>query len=483
MSGAEGPPPRLWWVAYRLLLWSVFPGLWVRLWWRGKTVPQTRQLWRQRLGWCPRPPAAHGIWVHAVSAGEANTAALLVRELLRRDAAAVITLTTMTPTGRERGMALLGDSVHHVYAAYDYPRAVARFLDRVEPRLAVFIETELWPNTLAACRARGIGTLLANARLSAGSARGYARLGSFGTWLLAQLDVVACQFEAHLERFRQLGVPPARLHVTGSLKFDFVAPPDLAAAAARLRTQWGIGNRPIWVAGSTHPGEERIVLDAHRRVLAQLPDCLLLLAPRHPQRAPQVDLAGPPLRVALRAGGVPTADSQVVICDRMGELLLWYALAQVAFVGGSLIDRGGHNPIEPAALGLPVLMGRSAFNFVEVAAAFAAAGALQWIGSGQAGAVAGDTASGNAGSGNLASRNVASGNLASGNSASGNSASDNSASGIAAASLAAAVVALLRDPAGRQRRGAAGQAVIASHRGATGRLADIVGRWPAGDTR
>lgn len=385
----QAPPPTalLWRVGYRLLLWCAWPVLLLRLWWRGRKLPALRAHWAQRHGWCPRPHRTSGIWIHAVSAGEVVAAALLVRELLHRDASTVILLTTMTSTGRERAIALLGDTVLHSYAPYDYPSVVRRFLNRMQPQVAVFIETELWPNTLAACRARGVRTMLANARLSAKSARGYARLGRFGTRMMASLDVIACQFDSHAARFQQLGVDATRLRVTGTLKFDVGPPLELKDSAAQLRANWRLEGRWVWVAGSTHAGEEKILLDAHRSLLVHRPDCLLLLVPRHPERARNVDLRGSPLNVVWRSdlpSSSVTADTQVVIGDRMGDLPLCYALAQVAlaqvaFVGGSLISRGGHNPIEPVAAGLPVLIGASYFNFAEVVALLLAADAVQIV--------------------------------------------------------------------------------------------------------
>ena len=422
------PTAWLWRAAYRLLLWLIFPFLWFRLWWRGRRTPGQRDRWAERLGWCEPPRESGGIWLHAVSVGEVNTAALLVRELQRRGVSAFITLTTTTVTGRERGTALLGDAVHHVHAPYDYPSAIARFLGHVRPRLAIFVETELWPNTLDACHALDIPTLLANARLSARSARGYGRLGNFGIRVLLSLDAIACQFDATAQRFRELGVNPARLNVTGSMKFDFTPALTLGDAS---RATWSFADRPVWIAGSTHAGEERVVLDAHRRVLGAVPNCLLILVPRHPERA--VDLSGSALRVVLRSGGIaPKLDTQVFIGDVMGELLLLYSLAQVAFVGGSLIPRGGQNPIEPAALGLPVLMGPSDFNFTEVVAALASAGALERIASNDAKAMT------------------------------------------TAVALSDAVLRLLANPGERSRRGFAARAVVATHAGATKRVADLV---------
>ena len=457
----------LWRIAYRLLIWCAWPVLWLRLWWRGRKMPALRAHWSQRLGWSPLPRAPYGTWIHAVSAGEVAAAALLARELLRREDSAVIVLTTMTSTGRERAMTLLGNTVLHSYAPYDYPSAVRRFLKRVQPQVAVFIETELWPNTLAACRARGVKTLLANARLSEKSMRRYARLGRFGVRMLANLDLIACQFDAHAERFRRLGISATNLRVTGTLKFDAVSPVEPHDRLERLRANWRLEGRPVWVAGSTHAGEEKIVLDAHRRLLIQLPDCLLLLVPRHPERARDVDLSGSSLNVVWRSevgesssaaqtgraeaardtslDGALAADTQVVIGDRMGDLLEFYVLAQLAFVGGSLIARGGQNPIEPVVAGLPVLMGPSNVNFAEVVALLVQAGALQIIDP-------------------PARRGVAT-------------------PAAVAEALASAVHTLLVNPARRESMVVLGRGVIAARAGATQRVADIVARLAAAELR
>ena len=268
----------------------------------------------------------------------------------------------------ERVRAAFDHEVEHVYAAYDLPGAVGRFLDRARPRLAVFMETELWPNTLRLCAERAIPVVVANARLSERSARGYSRFPGVVGPMLGRIGAIAAQGPRDAERFLALGVPRERVQVTGSLKFDVPLPASLREQAEALRRQWGV-DRSVWVAASTHEGEEKRILDAFDRLLQHCPGSLLVLVPRHPERFARV------LALARRMGfrvvqrtraGEDVTQAQVFLGDTMGELPLFFAAADVAFVGGSLVPTGGHNLLEPAALGVPVLFGPHVFNFAEV---------------------------------------------------------------------------------------------------------------------
>ena len=328
-----------------------------------------------------------GIWLHAVSVGESIAAAPLVRELLARYPDMPITITCMTPTGSERIQAMFGGAeyagrVQHCYLPYDLPWAAARFLDRVQPKLAVIMETELWPNHIHQCGLRGIPLALANARLSERSARGYARFAKLTAPMLAELDLIAVQTALEAERFRSLGARDECVEVTGSIKFDLTIDPALLSRAALLREQWQAESRPVWIAASTHAGEDESVLAAHRQLLKHQPDALLILVPRHPERFNTVfelcQRQGFSTRRRSTADAVQ-ADDQVLLGDTMGELLFLYALADSAFVGGSLVANGGHNLLEPAALGMPVLSGPHLFNFLEIAAQLRAAGALSEV--------------------------------------------------------------------------------------------------------
>ena len=319
--------------------------------------------------------------------GESIAAAPLVRELLVRYPDMPITMTCMTPTGSERIQAMFGGTeyagrVQHCYLPYDLPWAAARFLERVQPKLAVIMETELWPNHIHQCAKRGIPVALANARLYERSARGYARFAKLTAPMLAELDLLAVQTALEAERFRSLGARSECVEVTGSIKFDLTIDAELLTRAAVLREQWQAESRPVWIAASTHAGEDEIVLAAHRQLLKQNPDALLILVPRHPERFDAVFERCQRQGFSTRrrsTGEVLQASDQVLLGDTMGELLFLYTLADIAFVGGSLVANGGHNLLEPAALGKPVLSGPHLFNFLEIAAQLRTAGALSEV--------------------------------------------------------------------------------------------------------
>ena len=357
---------------YTALLYLIQPVIWIRLWVRGRKAPAYRKRWGERYGYYPASLKlkAGGIMLHSVSVGETLAAIPLVRALRHRYPSLPITVTTMTPTGSERVMSAFGSDVQHVYLPYDLPDALARFLDKIDPKLVLIMETELWPNLVAALHQRRIPLVIANARLSARSAAGYAKLGKFVRTLLRRITLIAAQNEEDGERFIVLGAQRAQLTVTGSLKFDISVTPQLASKALTLRRQWA-PHRPVWIATSTHEGEESTVVAAHQALLKEFPELLLILVPRHPERFPDainlVRDAG--LSYTTRSSGeVPSGSTQVVVGDTMGELMLLYGIADLAFVGGSLVERGGHNPLEPAAHAIPVLMGPHTFNFKDICA-------------------------------------------------------------------------------------------------------------------
>ncbi|QTS87177.1 lipid IV(A) 3-deoxy-D-manno-octulosonic acid transferase [Ectopseudomonas khazarica] len=367
---------------YTLLLHLALPLIALRLALRARKAPAYARRIKERFSFALPPLKPGGIWVHAVSVGESIAAAPMIRALQARYPELPITVTCMTPTGSERIQALFGDSVQHCYLPYDLPWAAARFLDRARPRLAVVMETELWPNHIHQCARRGIPVALANARLSERSARGYARFGKLTAPMLAELSLIAVQTQAEAQRFLDLGARPDCMEVTGSIKFDLKIDAELLQRAAELRHQWQAEQRPVWIAASTHAGEDEIVLAAHRQLLETRPNALLILVPRHPERFNSVHelCLSDGLTTRRRATGeaVQTGD-QVLLGDTMGELLFLYALADIAFVGGSLVANGGHNLLEPAALGKPVLSGPHLFNFLEIAAQLRAAGALSEV--------------------------------------------------------------------------------------------------------
>lgn len=361
---------------YSLIFTLCLPLVLLRLLYRAWRAPAYARRWSERfaLGGDLR---AGGIWVHAVSVGESIAAAPMVRELLKRHPRLPITITCMTPTGSEQIRKLFGDQVGHAYLPYDLPWLQRRLIRRLQPRIAIIMETELWPNLVAECRRAGVPVVLANARLSERSARGYQRVAWLVRPMFAALDWVAVQSAAEAERFVALGVRQAALTVTGSIKFDLKPAAGLLEKASQWRAQWG--GRPVWIAASTHAGEDEIVLAAHQLILRQHPQALLILVPRHPERfdavARLIQQAG--LGMARRSEGVmPGMAHQVFLGDSMGELMQFYACADVAFVGGSLIAGGGHNYLEPAALGLPVLSGAHRFNFTEISDLLEQAGAM-----------------------------------------------------------------------------------------------------------
>lgn len=354
---------------YSLFFRIALPFVLLRLWWIGRSNPEAFVRWQERLGFVEASDQPV-IWVHAVSVGETIAAAPLVKALLRRNPEIPILMTAMTPTGSARARALFGDQVRYAFSPYDTPGAVRRFVDRVQPRALVIMETELWPNMIALSKQRDVPIFLINARLSARSARGYERVASLVRPLLRSIRWIAAQAEEDAGRFLRIGARPESVSVTGSIKFDVEISEEVRSASTALRQQLGAG-RPVWIAASTHEGEDRQILEAHQQIMSEYPDTLLVIVPRHPERFDDVaELAGS-MRLALhrRSAGSEEAGEnrcQVYLGDTMGELLMLYGACDIAFVGGSLIERGGHNPLEPAAWGMPVLSGPHIFNFETI---------------------------------------------------------------------------------------------------------------------
>ncbi|HEU4590053.1 MAG TPA: lipid IV(A) 3-deoxy-D-manno-octulosonic acid transferase [Steroidobacteraceae bacterium] len=376
----------------------------------------------QRLGLGAAIEGGRSIWVHAVSVGEVQAAVPLVNALLAKYPAVPLVVTTGTATGRARARALFGSRAHVRYVPVDLPGSVRRFFARVQPRLAVILETEIWPNLYHRCGQLGVPLVMASARISPRSVRSYRRLVGLFREALSHGIFIAAQSELDAERFRSIGASPQRTHVVGNIKFDFRLPPNIEAQGAALRRLLGM-DRPVWVAGSTHAVEEDILLAAHRLVRARFAQALLVLVPRHPPRFAEVaeSLRAHGVKFVTRDSGAPTnGDTEVFLVDRLGELLAFYSAADVAFVGGSLVPVGGHNLLEPAALGLPVLAGPNNFNSADLARLLVECNAVR---------IVHDTDS-----------------------------------------LAAAVCELLAEPAARTRMGASGRMAIEQNRGAVDRL-------------
>jgi 3-deoxy-D-manno-octulosonic-acid transferase len=353
---------------YSLLFYIGLPLIWMRLLWRARRNPDYAKRWNERLGHVPNDIKPGGIWWHAVSVGETLAAVSLIKKLQQKYPAIPILVTTMTPSGSAQVKTRLGESVEHVYVPYDMPHAVKRFLDKIQPRLLVIMETELWPNVLHECKQRGIPAILTNARLSERSANGYGKFSALVKEMLDNVTTIAVQNHEDGERFVQLGFSRERMHITGTVKFDITISDELLEQAKLLRSQWH-ANRPVWIAASTHPGEEEIILEAQRIIHEKLPDTLLLLVPRHPDRAKEIIslCENKNFTVCTRSSKtLPNNTTTIFLVDTLGELVLFYACADVAFVAGSLIDKGGHNVLEPAALALPVITGQSMYNFAEI---------------------------------------------------------------------------------------------------------------------
>ncbi len=363
---------------YSAVLYLLLPITVYHLIWRGFRVREYFRRWDERYASYPQSAGEPRVWLHAVSVGEVNAAAPLVNALRERHPDIRWIITTITPTGSQRVRALWGEAVEHVYLPYDVPDSVNRFLGHFKPSLALILETELWPNLLFGCRDRGIPLYILNARLSARSLKGYRLLRPLIARALHGVTCVAAQSREDARRFIALGARAEQVRALGNLKFE-IHPPDPTAVLQAFRTHVP-SSRKVWIAASTHEGEEQAVVDIHARVLAQHPDALLLWAPRHPERFARAEALAREQgwHVATRgAQQWPTADARVFVIDTLGELMQFYACAQVAFVGGSLQAIGGHNLLEPAAMGTAVVTGPHLHNFSEISRRMNEAGALR----------------------------------------------------------------------------------------------------------
>lgn len=382
--------------AYSWLLRLAFPYLCLRVFWRGL---RNRDYWRripERFGFIPAPGSARVIWVHAVSVGEVRAAAPLVQALCERYPDHRIVLTAMTPTGSATARSLFGDRVTHCYVPYDYPSVVNRFLDRTCPALVLILEKEFWPNLVHFSRARGIPVCVANAQLGEKSLRAWLRLGDLARATFGAVSAYAAQTDADARRLLAAGARPEAVRVVGSIKFELNLSPDLPVRADALRRDWG-ATRPVWLAASTHAGEEAAVLAAHTKLKQQFPGLLLVLVPRHPERFDTVvqlcERAG--FQVARRSDvlsrAAMTSAVDVLVGDTMGELQLFYAACDATFIGGSLVPAGGHNFLEAAAVGVPFVFGPDMTNIEEIAARAVECGAgVQITGGEQLAGVVGD---------------------------------------------------------------------------------------------
>ncbi len=354
-------------LGYSVLLWLLIPIVLIRLWLKGHHQKGYRQRWRERFGTWPSSIPQNCFWVHAVSVGETMAARPLIENWLKAHPGIPVLVTSTTATGSQTVHRLFEGRVHHAYLPWDIAVVMRRLIQRLQPKLLVIMETELWPNLIHACYQQEVPVLVANARLSEKSQKGYARIRSLTRPMLNQVTAFAAQYTPDADRFAQLGVDERKIQVTGSIKFDIEVDAQTNSQAKRLKSE--LGQRPIWIAACTHEGEEEQVLRTHSKIKIKLPDALLILVPRHPERADRI--AGLLYKqhfnfVRRSLNETPLSEHSVFLVDTLGELMTFYSVAQAAFIGNTLNGGGGHNPIEPAALTKPVLLGPSFFNFQSI---------------------------------------------------------------------------------------------------------------------
>lgn len=356
---------------YILLTYLIQPLVLLLMWKKGRKQPDYRKRLWERYGYYGdiAKPNPQGIIVHAASVGEVIAATPLIKAIQAQYPQLPITVTTVTPTGSARVQAAFHDSVSHFYLPYDLPDAIDRFLDFVDPKLMIVIETELWPNLIRKFSLRRIPFVIANARLSPRSAKRYGWVRKSIKNMLSEISLIMAQDEVSAKRYLELGYDPNNLINTGNLKFDLEITRALRKLVEQTKEQLCIEHRPVWIAGSTHEGEEKIILEAHQKLLEKYADLVLILVPRHPERFQSVEnlLQRSTLHYTKRSTKLPlTPQTQVLLGDTMGEMMLLYGLSKIAFVGGSLVKHGGHNPLEPIAFELPVISGVYTFNFPEI---------------------------------------------------------------------------------------------------------------------
>jgi 3-deoxy-D-manno-octulosonic-acid transferase len=354
---------------YSCLFYSLIPFIVLRLLWRSAKAPAYRKRWRERFACYTQPYPAHTFWFHAVSVGEAESLFPLIKRIQQAYPQAKLLVTTTTPTGSARVIATLADTVTHVYLPYDLPDATSRFMRCFKPQVAVIMETEIWPNLFACCGKKNVPLVIINARLSEKSARGYRRIPALVRPTLAHVKLIATQTPEDRLRFMAIGAAGDTVTTAGNIKFDVETPDALIAQGLEVKSALFAG-RFVWLCASTHEGEEAIVLRLYQQLKPNIPELLLLIAPRHPERfAPVKKLCGRQQlnSVTRTSGEICGTDVDVYLLDTLGELKLFYGAADAAFVGGSLVPVGGHNILEAAAVGVPVLFGPYMSNFKAIA--------------------------------------------------------------------------------------------------------------------
>ncbi|ELI5720241.1 lipid IV(A) 3-deoxy-D-manno-octulosonic acid transferase [Vibrio fluvialis] len=354
---------------YTLLLIVASPLLLYSLYKKKVGKPAFGARWKEHWGMTPKVSSQNPIWIHAVSVGESIAAIPVIKAMKQAQPDQAIVVTTTTSTGAEQ-IAKLGDLVEHRYMPLDFAWCVRRFLQAVKPSRLLIVETELWPNTVHTVHQHNIPITIINARLSERSCLRYQKFSALFNLIRPYVDRILCQYESDAQRFIRLGFQPEQVQVTGSIKFDIEIPPTVLEQGRQLREELGL-DRPVWIAASTHEGEDTILLDAHHALLKHFPNALLILVPRHPERFNTV------FKLCIQQGFMThrrtssstiAPESQIYLGDTMGELLTLISAADICFMGGSLIGEkvGGHNLLEPAALGKPLLNGLSYYNFNEI---------------------------------------------------------------------------------------------------------------------
>lgn len=353
---------------YTSAFYLFLPLVILRLLWRSIKAPEYRRRLGERLGWYNNKVSDSVVWFHAVSVGEAEALFPLVKRIQQQYPSQPLLITTTTPTGSARVVAVSGDTVEHVYLPYDIPWAIQRFFAHFKPRLAVIMETELWPNLFTACARADVPIYVVNARLSEKSASRYQKIPWIIDPTLRTITKILTQSRQDADRFMSIGAQESQLEVTGNLKFEMEIAPSLREEGREIRSTV-LGPRFVWIIASTHKPEEDLFLGLYQQLKPDYPELLMVLVPRHPERFSEVQklIELRDLKCVTRtSGSVCTSVTDVYLVDRMGELKQFYAASDLAFVGGSMAPVGGHNILEPAALGVPVMFGPFMANFKEI---------------------------------------------------------------------------------------------------------------------
>jgi len=374
---------------YNLVFTLAIPFLLIRMWLRGDSNPGYRQRWAERFALFSFTGKPHGLLIHSVSVGETLAAEPLVRSLQAASPDITLTITTTTPTGSDQvkriyAKDLAAGRIVHLYLPYDLPWLMTRLLKKIQPSLCIIMETELWPNIIRSCNKQQVPVILANARLSEKSAKGYAKFPKLTQPMLQGLDLIAAQHRNDAQRFIDLGIDEHKVDVTGSIKFDISVPEQVLEQGQALKTLWG-QTRPVLVLASSHEGEDDLILNSYQQLLAEFPDLLLVIVPRHPERFDEVAalVLDRELHLVRRSESFDKGNlqvnpmTQVYLADTMGEMLLLLASADLAIMGGSFIEHGGHNPLEACALSKAVIMGPSDYNFAAITQQLIQQGAMQ----------------------------------------------------------------------------------------------------------